>query len=47
MRQLVINGPHQWPGASFIQMEDGQLISLVRLCLRLLWRFCVSLRESS
>lgn len=32
MRQLVINGPNVHPGASFIQMEDGTLISLVRAC---------------
>ena len=31
MRQLVINGPHVHPGASFIQMEDGHLLSLVSL----------------
>lgn len=30
LRQLVINGPSKHPGASFIQMEDGNLISLVR-----------------
>ncbi|KAL8286881.1 hypothetical protein RQP46_003887 [Phenoliferia psychrophenolica] len=28
MRKLVINGPHTHPGASFIQMEDGNLTSL-------------------
>ncbi|KAM0755051.1 DNA-directed RNA polymerase [Meredithblackwellia eburnea MCA 4105] len=28
MRQLVINGPDVHPGASFIQMEDGSLMSL-------------------
>ena len=33
MRRLVINGPHTHPGASFIQMEDGNLTSLVRACL--------------
>jgi len=26
---MVINGPHQHPGASFIQLEDGNLVSLV------------------
>lgn len=30
MRQAVINGPNQHPGASFIQLEDGVLTSLVR-----------------
>lgn len=29
LRKMVINGPHQHPGASFIQMEDGTLLSLV------------------
>lgn len=29
LRQMVINGPHQHPGASFIQLEDGNLVSLV------------------
>ncbi|GAA6061623.1 hypothetical protein JCM10212_000965 [Sporobolomyces blumeae] len=33
LRQMVINGPHQHPGASFIQMEDGNLISLDRMSL--------------
>ncbi|KAK4705314.1 DNA-directed RNA polymerase I subunit RPA1, partial [Phenoliferia sp. Uapishka_3] len=28
MRKLVINGPNTHPGASFIQMEDGNLMSL-------------------
>lgn len=27
---MVINGPHQHPGASYVQMEDGNLISLDR-----------------
>ncbi|GAA6038963.1 hypothetical protein JCM8097_000597 [Rhodosporidiobolus ruineniae] len=31
LQQMVINGPHVHPGASFIQMEDGTLISLDRL----------------
>ena len=31
LRQMVINGPHQHPGASFIQLEDGNLVSLVSL----------------
>jgi DNA-directed RNA polymerase I subunit RPA1 len=30
MRQAVINGPNVHPGASYIQMEDGHLLSLVR-----------------
>lgn len=30
MMQLVINGPKVHPGASYIQMEDGHMISLVR-----------------
>lgn len=29
LRLAVINGPDIHPGASFIQMEDGNLISLV------------------
>jgi DNA-directed RNA polymerase I subunit RPA1 len=29
MMQLVINGPKVHPGASYIQMEDGHMISLV------------------
>ena len=33
MRQLVINGPNVHPGACFIQMEDGHLISLDRMDL--------------
>ncbi|GAA5979497.1 hypothetical protein JCM11641_005413 [Rhodosporidiobolus odoratus] len=33
LRQMVINGPHEHPGASFIQMEDGTLISLDRMTL--------------
>lgn len=28
MRQCVINGPNQWPGATHIQNEDGSLVSL-------------------
>lgn len=31
LQQAVINGPHQHPGAAFIQMEDGNLISLERM----------------
>lgn len=31
LRQYVINGPHQHPGASFIQMEDGHLLSLDKM----------------
>ncbi|KAK4047593.1 hypothetical protein OIO90_006134 [Microbotryomycetes sp. JL221] len=31
MRQLVINGPNVHPGASFIQDENGQLLSLDRM----------------
>ncbi|KAK4047541.1 hypothetical protein OIV83_005328 [Microbotryomycetes sp. JL201] len=31
LRQLVINGPHVHPGASFIQDENGQLLSLDRM----------------
>lgn len=31
MMQLVINGPKTHPGASYIQMEDGYMISLVSL----------------
>lgn len=30
MRQLVINGP-TWPGASMLELEDGSLITLVRV----------------
>ncbi|GAA5929576.1 DNA-directed RNA polymerase I core subunit RPA190 [Sporobolomyces koalae] len=33
LRQMVINGPHQHPGASFIQLEDGNLVSLDRMTL--------------
>ncbi|BGP30582.1 hypothetical protein JCM10296v2_002337 [Rhodotorula toruloides] len=33
LKQAVINGPHQHPGASFVQMEDGNLISLDRMSL--------------
>ncbi|GAA6000410.1 hypothetical protein JCM10207_008000 [Rhodosporidiobolus poonsookiae] len=33
LRKMVINGPHEHPGASFIQMEDGTLISLDRMTL--------------
>ncbi|GJN87219.1 hypothetical protein Rhopal_000164-T1 [Rhodotorula paludigena] len=33
LRKMVINGPHQHPGASFIQMEDGTLLSLDRMSL--------------
>lgn len=34
MRQLVINGPHVYPGASMVEYEDGHQQSLVRfLCL--------------
>ncbi|GAA5858440.1 hypothetical protein JCM8547_007311 [Rhodosporidiobolus lusitaniae] len=33
LQQMVINGPHEHPGASFIQMEDGTLISLERMSL--------------
>lgn len=28
LRQAVINGPSKWPGAAFIQLEDGSLTSL-------------------
>jgi DNA-directed RNA polymerase I subunit RPA1 len=28
MRQLVINGPYEWPGATHIENEDGSLIDL-------------------
>ncbi|KAI5481516.1 DNA-directed RNA polymerase I subunit RPA1 [Pseudohyphozyma bogoriensis] len=31
LRQAVINGPNVHPGAAFIQMEDGNLISLDKL----------------
>lgn len=34
LRQMVINGPHQHPGASFIQLEDGNLVSLVSAASR-------------
>ncbi|KWU44120.1 DNA-directed RNA polymerase [Rhodotorula sp. JG-1b] len=30
LAKMVINGPHQHPGASYVQMEDGNLISLDR-----------------
>ena len=30
LRQLVINGPRNHPGASMVQMEDGTQVSLVR-----------------
>ncbi|KAI9189931.1 hypothetical protein H9P43_001364 [Blastocladiella emersonii ATCC 22665] len=33
MMQSVINGPENWPGASHIQLEDGQLQSLSDLTL--------------
>lgn len=36
MRQLVINGPNVYPGANFVEYEDGQLMDLVR-------EFCHSL----
>jgi hypothetical protein len=29
MRQLVINGPHRYPGASIVETEDGKQIYLV------------------
>ncbi|KAJ3090513.1 hypothetical protein HK102_003478 [Quaeritorhiza haematococci] len=28
LRQLVINGPYQWPGATHVQQEDGILVDL-------------------
>jgi DNA-directed RNA polymerase I subunit RPA1 len=28
LRKAVINGPHKWPGASFVQNEDGTLVNL-------------------
>ncbi|KAJ3120698.1 hypothetical protein HK100_012689 [Physocladia obscura] len=28
LRQAVINGPNKWPGATFVQNEDGRLILL-------------------
>ncbi|KXS18698.1 beta and beta-prime subunits of DNA dependent RNA-polymerase [Gonapodya prolifera JEL478] len=31
LRQAVINGPHKWPGATHIVMEDGSLVSLAML----------------
>lgn len=31
LRQYVINGPNKWPGAAFIQNEDGQLTNLAHL----------------
>lgn len=31
LRQAVINGPHKWPGATHIQQEDGQMLSLAHL----------------
>ncbi|ORX40060.1 hypothetical protein BD324DRAFT_254113 [Kockovaella imperatae] len=33
LRQLVINGPRQHPGASMVQMEDGTRVSLDRTTL--------------
>ncbi|SCV71244.1 BQ2448_2832 [Microbotryum intermedium] len=33
LRQMVINGPHQHPGAAFVQMEDGHLLSLDKLSI--------------
>ncbi|KDE04774.1 hypothetical protein MVLG_04828 [Microbotryum lychnidis-dioicae p1A1 Lamole] len=33
LRQMVINGPHKHPGAAFIQMEDGHLLSLDKLSI--------------
>lgn len=30
MRQLVVNGPHEYPGASMVEYEDGHQIDLVR-----------------
>jgi DNA-directed RNA polymerase beta' subunit len=35
MRQLVINGPKKWPGATHVEFEDGTLSDLsVRRCWR-------------
>ncbi|KAI9026955.1 hypothetical protein DFJ74DRAFT_704381 [Hyaloraphidium curvatum] len=31
LRQAVINGPKKWPGATHIQQEDGNLVSLAYL----------------
>ena len=31
MHRLVRNGPHEYPGASIVEFEDGSLRSLVRL----------------
>ncbi|KAG0308698.1 hypothetical protein BGZ98_007169 [Dissophora globulifera] len=33
MRRAVINGPSKWPGAAFVQHEDGALSSLANLSL--------------
>lgn len=33
MRRAVINGPTKWPGAAFVQHEDGALSSLTNLSL--------------
>lgn len=30
LRELVIRGPHNYPGASFVELEDGTKRSLVR-----------------
>ncbi|KAI8836148.1 hypothetical protein BC829DRAFT_426249 [Chytridium lagenaria] len=30
LRQAVINGPNKWPGASFIEMEDGTVVNLAQ-----------------
>lgn len=39
LRQLVINGPKVHPGAAFIEMEDGSVMSLVRSFVKLaVWR---------
>lgn len=31
LRQAVVNGPNKWPGAAFIQNEDGELTNLAHL----------------
>jgi hypothetical protein len=31
MRQLVINGPKRWPGATHVENEDGSMIDLSAL----------------
>ncbi|KAJ3233395.1 hypothetical protein HDU78_006496 [Chytriomyces hyalinus] len=31
LREAVINGPAKWPGATYVQLEDGRLVNLASL----------------